>query len=280
MTNPRPAPETAPSAAVTALPSVRSRASDEEHGGAPVELPEISLSFGGPRRHEARTMNPSSTTTSINEAIDIASEEAAHGRGGFAAIIVSGLALLGSLYSMWETTLKQPQINLYVSENIHYTRDPYGGFEVLAVPITIANGGARDSAVLSMQLNVKNLATGRTEKFKSTYMADAQFFGSRDDVAARIKRPKLPFAPLSVAGRGFFTGTVLFYRAEGSEKTLIEPQSKIEMTLTLSIPPASNFLDKALTEVPQPITINADVPNFFVGALLSGDNAPLKVSGL
>src|SRR5262249_35686204 len=108
----------------------------------------------------------------------------------------------------------------------------------------------------------------------------AQFFGSRDDVAARIKRPKLPFAPLSVAGRGFFTGTVLFYRAEGGEKALVEPQSKLEMTLTLAIPPASNLIDRALTDAPQPLTINAEVPNFLVGALLSGDNAPLKVSGL
>src|SRR5258706_8151644 len=84
---------------------------------------------------------------------------------------------------------------------------------VLAVPLTIANGGARDGAVISLQLDVKNPATGQTERFKSAFMADAQYFGSRDDVAARLKRPKLPFAPLSVAGprrfprpRSFFPG--------------------------------------------------------------------------
>jgi hypothetical protein len=223
-------------------------------------------------------MEPSNTTTSITDAIEIANEEVAHGRGGFAAIIVSALALIGSFYSMWETTLKQPQISLYVSENIQYTRDPYGSFEVLAVPVTIANGGARDSAVLSMQLTVKNVATGKTENFKSAYMADAQFFGSRDDVAARIKRPKLPFAPLSVAGRGFFTGTVLFYRSEGTDKNLIEPLSQLEMTLTLMIPPASNLFDRMLTDLPQPVSIKAGVPNFYPGALYSGDNAPLKVT--
>src|SRR5258706_8402270 len=82
---------------------------------------------------------------------------------------------------------------------------------VLAVPLTIANGGARDGAVISLQLDVKNPATGQTERFKSAFMADAQYFGSRDDVAARLKRPKLPFAPLSVAGRTSLNRTILFF---------------------------------------------------------------------
>jgi hypothetical protein len=221
-----------------------------------------------------------SNETDVTNAIEIANEETAHGYSGFATIIVSGLALLASLYSMWETTLKQPQISFYVSENIQYTRDPFESSEVLAIPLTITNGGARDSAVLSMQLTVKSKATGRTEKFKSAYMADAQYFGGRDDVAQRIKRPKIPFAPLSLAGRGAFSGTVLFYRSEGGDKNIIEASSELEMTLTVVVPPASNQIDRLLTELPQPVTIKAEVPSFYPGALLSGDNAPLKVSVL
>jgi len=220
-------------------------------------------------------MNPS--TMDVDGPLEIANEEAGHGSGWIAAV-VSGVALIGSLFSMWQTTLKQPSISFYVSENIQYTRDPYGSFEVLAVPITIVNDGARDGAVLSMQLTVKNTATGRTEKFKSAYTADAQYFGGRDDLAARIKRPKVPFAPLSVAGRGAYTGTVLFYRTEGGEKNLIEASSQIEMTLALNIPPASNQLDRLLTELPPPVSLKADVPTFYPGALYSGENAPLKVT--
>jgi hypothetical protein len=220
-------------------------------------------------------MNPSATD--VDGSLDIANEEAAHGRGWIAAV-VSGVALIGSLYSMWETTLKSPQISFYVSENIQYTRDPYGPFEVLAVPITVVNDGARDGAVLSMLLTVKNMATGRTETFKSNYTADAQYFGGRDDVAARIKRPKVPFAPLSVAGRSAYTGTILFYRTEGGDKNLIEASSQIEMTLALVTPPPGSQLDRMLTQLPPPISVKAEVPNFFPGALLTGDNAPLKVS--
>jgi hypothetical protein len=237
-----------------------------------IALPENSFL---PKGLQGDKMN--SPEMDVNGPLEIANEEAGHGRGWIAAV-VSGVALVGSLFSMWETTLKQPQISFYVSENIQYTRDPYVPSEVLAVPVTIVNDGARDGAVLSMQLTVKNVATGRSEKFKSAYIADAQYFGGRDDVAARIKRPKVPFAPLSVAGRSAYTGTILFYRIEGGEKNLIEASSQIEMTISLVIPPASNQIDRLLSGLPDPVSLKADVPFFYPGAMTTGENAPLKVT--
>src|SRR5262245_54805105 len=120
--------------------------------------------------------------------------------------VISSLALLGSALSLWESTLKHADIKLYVSDNIYFTRDPWGSYEVLIVPVTIANRGARDGAVLSLALEVKNSNTSQSKRFKSSYMAEAPYFGGRDDVTANQRRPKLPFAPLSVAGRGAFTG--------------------------------------------------------------------------
>ena len=193
------------------------------------------------------------------------------------ATAVSLVALTGSTLSLWETTFKQPHIDFYVSENIHYTRDPFGSYEVLAVPLTIVNSGARDGAVLSLQLDVKNTTSGKSDTFKSTFTADAAYFGSREDAAAGLKRPKVPFAPLSIAGRHAFTGTVLFYRPRG-DKNLIEGAADLEMTLTLVVPPPNNALDKALTKLPNPVTVKASVSNFLPGALYSGDNIPLKVT--
>jgi hypothetical protein len=192
---------------------------------------------------------------------------------------VSGLALIGSALSLWESTFKHPEIKVYVSENIQYTRDPYEETEVIAVPITIANSGARDGAVLSLQLWVKNSATGKEQIFKSAYTADAQYFGARDDVAARLKRPKIPFAPLAIAARGVFSGTVLFYRVGGAKNDLIEPLSKLEITLRVHTPPPSDMLERVFNAPPNVVTVKAEVPSFYPGALLSGDNAPLKVSG-
>jgi hypothetical protein len=218
------------------------------------------------------------TDMSMSDTAELASEEATHGGGGWIPAVVSGIALLGSLYSMWETTLKQAAIDFYVSENIQYTRDPYGGFDVLAVPVTIVNGGARDGAVLSLQITVKNLTSGKTETFKSAYTADAQYFGGRDDVAQRIKRPKVPFAPLSVSGRGAYTGTILFYSREGGEKYQIDAGSQLEMTVNLVTLPPDNQIDRMLTEIPKPVVVKAEVPSFYPGALVSGDNAPLRVT--
>jgi hypothetical protein len=208
---------------------------------------------------------------------DAGTDTSTHGLGSWMTAAVSGMALIASGVSLWESTLKQPDIKLYVSENIHYTRDPYGSYEVLAIPVTIANGGARDGAVLSLQLDVKNAATAQVARFKSAYMADAQYFGGRDDVSARLKRPKLPFAPLSVAGRGAFTGTVLFYGPD-PQKKLVEPMSALDMTLTVVMPSREGWLDRLLSATPPPVTIKGEVPNFLPGALYSGENAPLKVS--
>ena len=131
---------------------------------------------------------------------DVERKTAARGRTGWLNIAVSGAALLASVVSLWESTLKQPDLKVYVADNIYYTRDPWGGYEVVVVPVTIQNSGARDDAVIALQLDVTT-ATGTTERFFGTYTADAQYFGSSDDVTTRKRRPKQPFAPLSVSGR-------------------------------------------------------------------------------
>jgi hypothetical protein len=191
---------------------------------------------------------------------------------------ISAMALLGSALSLWESTLKQAEIKLYVSDNIYFTRDPYGSYEVLIVPVTLANRGARDGAVLSLVLDVKNSTNGKSKRFKSTYMAEAQYFGGRDDVSANVRRPKLPFAPLSVAGRGAFTGTLLFYPADDPEQKVIDPNSKIQMTLTVGVLSGSSLLDRFITpSPPPPVTIDTELPDYRVGILLGGWIMPLKV---
>src|SRR5499426_2064484 len=191
---------------------------------------------------------------------------------------ISGVALLGSALSLWESTLKQADIKLYVSDNIYFTRDPWGSYEVLIVPVTIANRGARDGAVLSLALDVKNSTNGKSKMFKSTYLAEAQYFGGRDDVSANIRRPKLPFAPLSVAGHGAFTGTLLFYPADDPEQKVVDPNSKVEMTLTVGVLTGTSWLDRLISpSPPPPVTIETELPNYREGILIGGWIMPLKV---
>jgi hypothetical protein len=215
---------------------------------------------------------------SSNDPAEVARDLAIHGRGGLMTMLVSGAALVASGVSLWESTLKQPDLKLYAADNIAYTRDPWGSYEVFAVPVTISNGGARDGAVISLALDVRNVDTGKAERFSSTYTADAQYFGSSDDVAARKRRPKLPFAPLSIPGRGAYTGTILFYAPEYKEARVVDGKSKVELTLRLLTPSADGFIDRLLAHVPGPIVIKGELPNFLPGALLSGDMARLKLA--
>ncbi len=191
--------------------------------------------------------------------------------GSAVALAVSGL-------SLWETTLRQPSLKVYVGESMFYTRDPWGSYEVLVVPITIVNSGALDGAVTALRLALTNADTGQSETFESTYTADATWFAGSDNVTNRTKRPKSPFSAIAIAGRAAWSGTVLFYSPEFKEKRVAEPRSRLSGQLTVTAPRSDGWLDRMFASEPAPIKVAMTVPNFLPGALLTGDVARLRVA--
>jgi hypothetical protein len=169
------------------------------------------------RRRAART-----------ESSDIAAHAVQHSHGWMTPV-VSAVALLFSAYSLWETSLKQADLRVYATGAITYERDltadeylqPTGGFEVFAVPVTIANSGARDAAVLKLQLEVNNPKTGLGAIFEATYTAEAAYFAGTG-----AKRPKAPFSALVIPGRAAWTGTVLFYPVSYSNGKALTPVTR------------------------------------------------------
>jgi hypothetical protein len=163
------------------------------------------------------------------DANDVVSHAVLSAHGGVTAI-VSVLALTFSGFSLWETSLKQADLSVYVTGVVSYGRDasdstdvmPAGGFEVLAVPVTIANGGARDAAVLALQIDARNPKTGLAARFDATYSVEAAYFAAAGD-----KRPKAPFSALVIAGRSAWTGTVLFYPVSYSNGKALTPVSRV-----------------------------------------------------
>jgi len=143
------------------------------------------------------------------DANEIAMHAAKSSGGGRITAVGTVVALVFSAYSLWETSLKQADLTPYVTGVVTYERDrtanlsiqPDGGFEVLAVPITIANSGARDGPILALQLDVKNRSTGLAARFEATYAVDGTYFAAKGD-----KRPKAPFSALVIAGRSAWTG--------------------------------------------------------------------------
>ena len=140
--------------------------------------------------------------------------EAAAGRG-FAvplATIISTMALLFSGYSLWATALRAPEMRAFVPPVIHYS-SPYqnSNFEMISIPVTLSNEGARTGVVLSMELAVTDPRSGATKHF---YAAD---FG-RWTMERTRSGAYQPFAPISMAGRSSRTETVLFYTRGEQEK--------------------------------------------------------------
>jgi hypothetical protein len=144
------------------------------------------------------------------------SEIAAHGvsafEGGKLAALLSLVALLLSGYSLWETSLKQADVQIFVPPVIQYA-SPYqnSNFEMIAVPVTLTNEGARTATILSMQLAVTDPRTKQTKHF---YAAD---FGRWTMERTRSGAYE-PFAPLSLAGRSRRTEQVLFYTRGDDQK--------------------------------------------------------------
>jgi hypothetical protein len=148
------------------------------------------------------------------------------------------------------------------------------------VPVTIANGGARDATVLSLQIDAKNPETGQTARFDAAYTADAAYFAR----SRSAERPKTPFSALVIAGRSAWSGTILFYSAHDGEATYVENRDyredtvirakmkdKVDVTLKLLTPARSGWLDRTLGAPVRPITLTLEVPNIALYALENGD---------
>lgn len=202
------------------------------------------------------------------DASDFAVHAARYSGTSWITTIGTVVALVFSGLSLWETSLKQADLSVYVTDAIAYTRDPNnddaafqaGGYEVIAVPVTIANGGARDAAVLSLRLDVRNPETGETARFGAAYTAGGEYFAPNrgEDSSGR---PRTPFAALMVAGRSAWSGTILFYSAGYWKRELVKPKGKVEAILTVVTTPPSGWLDRLLADKPAPVTLALEVPD-------------------
>src|SRR5262245_25422194 len=142
--------------------------------------------------------------------------------GSGATVFISAAALVFSAYSLWDTSLKRADVSVFIPDEITYERDatapqnlrPVSGFEVFAVPVTIANGGARDAVVAALKLDAKNIQSGLTARFRAAYIAEPSYFNLDSAAAAR---QKTPFSALVIAGRSAWRGTIVFHPTSYSD---------------------------------------------------------------
>lgn len=201
-----------------------------------------------------------------------------HGEGGRLTAIVSAIALLLSGFNFWDSTLKQPDLKVYVPPIIQYA-SPYNNtnFEVFAVPVTLINDGGRSGTVLSIELEATNVKTGDTKRF---YAAD---FGRWSMERTRASAYQ-PFAPIALAGKASRTETVLFYTKSDKEKPaqLVTEPGRFRFKLTLDEAEVSDFgiVDRYFRGGPGTATFEMELRNYDARAFQNGTLALHRVAEL
>lgn len=173
---------------------------------------------------------------------DGAAVRSAMGLGTVLTTTGSLVALLVSGASLWETALKRSDLRVFVPPVIQYS-SPYNNsnFEMIGIPVTLTNEGARSGVVLSMELAVTDPKTKQTKRF---FAAE---FGRWSMERTRALAYQA-FSPISLAGRSSRTESVLFYTRGDDEKPpqLIREPGMYEFKLTLEEAQADDigFLDR------------------------------------
>lgn len=195
-------------------------------------------------------------------AIDVSGEGAElarHASGGKLTAIVSGMALLFSGLSLYQSVIKQPDLRVYVPPVMHLGRDDSGKLETISIPITISNRGAREGTVLSLDLLVRAQAGENSRIFYSAY------FGSRP------KAENEPFAPIAVPGRSSFSGTVLFYpKSEGKNVIIEKGAYDISMVLNTRFDDSLGLIDEIWRPKMEPLRFSMSLQDLQFKDMLRG----------
>jgi hypothetical protein len=205
-----------------------------------------------------------------------ASETSGHSRGVLSAVI-SVLALVFSGYSLWDSSLKAPDIKVFVPPVIQFSA-PYNNsnFEAIEVPVTLLNDGGRTGTILSMDLEVTNPKTGETKRF---YAAD---LGRWTMEKARANGFD-PFAPIPLSGKASKTETVLFYTNGPAQKPdqLIREPGTYNFRLVLDEADVNDFgpLDHVFQRGPSQVAFSMELRDYDARAFQTGTLPLYSTSG-
>lgn len=184
--------------------------------------------------------------------------------------IFSGVALLFSGVSLWQTSLRGPHLSAYVPPIIRYA-SPYQNslFEAFEIPITMINSGARTGTALSFDLLAINDERRQSKRFYSAC------FGPWSLEKAHSSSFE-PFAPISLAGRASVSKTLLFYpRKDQTVMQIIPAAGRFRFMLSITMAGATPVLHPLLSQViggaaPAPLAFQMELPELDHRAFTSG----------
>ena len=181
--------------------------------------------------------------------------------------IGAAAAFVVSAYSLYQTTLRRASLKVFVSPVIRYA-SPYqnSNFEAFAVPVTIANEGARTGTIVSMDLQVR--APDR-EVIKRFYSADVGQWSIEKNRSGDFR----PFAPIVLAGRSSHTETILFHaRSDEPVMQIVDKEGTYQFMLTLqtTLEESLGFFGRLRQKPPSPLLFEMVLPVLDHRAFTSG----------
>jgi hypothetical protein len=184
-------------------------------------------------------------------------------RRGRAALALSLISLLLSAWTLFETALRQPTFIPYASGNWRYGRGAGTNDEILIVPLTIDNHGARPGAIVAIEM-ILTKPGGGERRFVSTGVLHNE-------------KDRALFAPISVQGRSSFTASIIFSsQAPGdssqSERALIDAAGRYTARLSFcaAYSRAFGIFDTLLASAPNDLSAEFHLVDFNIARLIAG----------
>ncbi len=208
------------------------------------------------------------------------------GPGNALTLLISAAALIFSAVSLYETVLRQPDLSVHIPPVIHYTRE--SGGEILALPVTIANRGARPGTVVSIELTGTSNQRPDVKTFYSAHFVGPEYFlrsqlrrSATGGLQITKQRPKLPFAPLSIEGRSDYSGTILFAAKSAEFPLLVGDDGEVQFALmmTTQVDARWGWLDRLLAHDLEPVRFAVTVKNLNRRTVERGDTVALRRVG-
>jgi hypothetical protein len=169
--------------------------------------------------------------------------------------IASGGAVIFSGISLWYTSLRAPDLNIFVPPILRYA-SPFQNsiFEAFEIPVTIINSGARTGTVLSIDLVVTDYKRRQSKRFYSACIGPWH----RETLGFK------PFAPMSLAGRTSQSDTLLFYpRNDETVMQIVQDAGRFRFNLSLNVAgarPQSTLTRLLGGGIPAPLTFDMHLP--------------------
>jgi hypothetical protein len=181
-----------------------------------------------------------------------------------AALSISLISLAFSGVSLYETVLKQPNLQILTGCNWEYGRGPGSYDEFFVVPVTVTNHGARAGAVLAIELTASEGALSKP-------------FGARFTVENLDDKHRQLFAPMAVSGHDSATASIVFTQRQLTTTPLVREDGRFRvwLKLTTALDTSYGLVDRILAPSPPEARFEISLTEFDIAAVLNGTNASL-----